>query len=139
MFNSKLPLTIFKIRKFIKQYEVTLMLSLRWSSLWKRKCELLTTQYFYRLVCEENGPMIQWKFTARKVSKAHLGHELNDSEIKNLACCWPLSSCPPLVWLHMQLVIYVIVWFLDALILTLHKHTLLLHNYEYRCKKLQTT
>ena len=46
---------------------------------------------------EENDPMIQWKITARKVSKAHLGHELKDSKIKNFACYWPLSSCPPLV------------------------------------------
>ena len=42
--------------------------------------------------------MVHWKITAKRLSESHLGKCMKDSEIKNMACGWPLTTlCPPLV------------------------------------------
>ena len=42
--------------------------------------------------------MVHWRIIAKRLSESHLGKCMKDSEIKNMACGWPLTAlCPPLV------------------------------------------
>ena len=55
-------------------------------------------KYYYRSLCEDKEKMVYWRIAAKRLSTSHLEKCIKESEIKSVACAWPLLIlCPPLV------------------------------------------
>jgi hypothetical protein len=98
---SKLPWPIHKIRSVVKKYEV------KFNSYYKLSIIIIVIftlmhlqfmKYYYRSLCECEVQMVYWRIAAKRLSTSHLGRCMKESEIRGMACTWPLLTlCPPLV------------------------------------------
>ena len=58
-------------------------------------------QYFFRELCIQEVPMLKWRVAAKRLAETHLKKTLKDTDIRRMACCWPLTVlCAPLVRPH---------------------------------------
>lgn len=98
---SKLPWPISKIRDVVKKYEVTYYSQFKILYCRMPSETYYFMQYYYRSLCEHEVNMVYWRIAAKRLSESHLGKCMKDSEIKSMACGWPLTTlCPPLVSHH---------------------------------------